>query len=196
MLVGLPWVERMERFTAIKSSRHRPKCSPCESCQRVFHVQKSSELRSIIQFKPMNMIRMDFVGPINPPCAVTGYVYILIVIDYFSHFLWAIGSKKADQVSTIPALLDHVLPVVGWPLTVYSDNGSHLTSTLISKMWSDHGVIHFTSAISHPQSVGLSERYVQMLMGRIRLSCISLGTSRDWGKEIRNALLSINTRCV
>ena len=144
----------------------------------------------------MDMIGMDFVGPINPACALTGYVYVLIVVDYFSRFLWAIGTKKADQVSTMRALLDHVFPVVGWPLTVYSDNGSHFTGASISKMWSDHGVIHFTTAISHPQSIGLSERYVQMLMGRIRLSCIALGTSRDWGKEIRNAVLSINTRCV
>jgi len=168
----------------------------CEPCQRVSRIQKAGELRSIIQFKPMDMIGMDFVGPINPPCAATGYIYILVVIDYFSRFLWAVGTKKADQVSTMRAVLDHVIPMVGWPLTVYSDNGSHFTGSMISQMWSDHGVIHFTSAISHPQSVGLSERYVQMLMGRIRLSCISLGTSRYWSKELRNAVLAINTRCV
>jgi len=168
----------------------------CEPCQRVSHIQRSGELRSIIQFKPMDMIGMDFVGPINPPCAATGYIYILVVIDYFSRFLWAVGTKKANQVSTMQALLDHVIPVVGWPLTVYSDNGSHFTGSMISQMWRDHGVIHFTSAISHPQSVGLSERYVQMLMGRIRLSCITLGTSRYWSKEIRNAVLAINTRCI
>ena len=141
----------------------------CESCQRVSNIQKAGELRSIIQFKPLDMIGMDYVGPINPPCKATGCVYILIVVDYFSRFLWARGVQKADQVSTIKALLEHVFPVVGWPLTVYTDNGSHFTGALISKMWDDHGVIHFPSAISHPQSVGLSERYVQMLMGTIRL---------------------------
>jgi len=93
------------------------------------------------------------------------------------------------------ALLDHIFPIVGWPLTVYSDNGSHFTGGLISDMWRDHGVMHFASAISHPQSVGLSERYVQMLMGRIRLACLSLGSSHYWSREIRNAVLAINTRC-
>ena len=58
--------------------------SSCEPCQRVTKVQKAGELRSIIQFKPMDMIGMDFVGPISPPCKATGYSYILIVIDYFS----------------------------------------------------------------------------------------------------------------
>lgn len=168
----------------------------CLPCQRVSKIQKAGEIRSIIQFKPLDMIGMDYVGPINPPCKATGYAYILVVIDYFSRFLWAVGVRKADQVSTMEALLDHVFPVVGWPLSVYTDNGSHFTGALISKMWADHGVMHFPSAISHPQSVGLSERYVQMLMGRIRLQCLSLGSSEYWSREIRNAVLAINTRCV
>ena len=83
------------------------------------------------------------------------------------------------------ALLDHIFPIVGWPLTVYSDNGSHFTGSLISDMWKDHGVMHFASAISHPQLVGLSERYVQMFMGRIRLACLSSGSSQYWSREIR-----------
>ena len=168
----------------------------CEPCQRVTKIQKAGQLIPILQFRPMDMIGMDYVGLINPPCKATGYVYILIVIDYFSRFLWAVGVQKADQASTMKALLNHIVPIFGWPLTVYTDNGGHFTGTMISKMWTDHGVMHFPSAISHPQSVGLSERYVQMLMGRIRLNCISQGSSKPWGQEIRNSVLAINTRCV
>ena len=101
--------------------------SSCDSCQRVTKIQKAGELRSVIQFQPMDMIGMDYVGPINPPCKATGNTYILVVIDYFSKFLWAFGVNKADQMTTMKALLDHVFPVVGWPLSVYSDNGSHFT---------------------------------------------------------------------
>jgi len=168
----------------------------CLPCQRVTMIQKSGQLRSILQFEPMDMIGMDYVGPISPPCKVTGYSYILVVINYFSRFLWGVGVQTADQLSTMQALLDCIFPVVGWPLTVYTDNGSHFTGSAISHMWREHGVIHFPSAISHPQSVGLSERYFHMLVGRIRLNCISLGSSRDWGLEIRNAVLSINTPCI
>jgi len=63
-------------------------------------------------------------------------------------------------------------------------------------MWADHGVMDFPWAVSHPQSVGLSERYVQMLMGRIRASSINQGLSLKRGQEIRNAVLSINTRYI
>jgi len=167
--------------------------SSCQPCQRVTKIQKAGELRSIIQFRPLDMIGMDYVGPINPPCKASGVVYILIAVDYFLRFLWAVGVQRADQASTMKALLDYIFLVVGWPLTVYTDNGSHFTGALISKMWVDHGVIHFPSAISNPQSVGLSERYVQILMGRIRLRCLSIGTCEYWSREIRNTVLAINS---
>ena len=94
------------------------------------------------------------------------------------------------------AFVDKVVPILGWPKSVYSDNGSHFTGAAIQKMWADHGVMHFSAAISHPQSVGLSERYVQIVMGRIRLRCISAGTSRNWGLLLKDALIDINTRCI
>jgi len=168
----------------------------CDSCQRVAKLQGIGEIKPIIQLRPMDMIGMDFVGLINPPYGVTGNTYILVVIDYFSRFLFAVGLPQADQKSPMSALLEKVIPVVGWPMTVYTDNGTHFTGQHIQKMWQDHGVLHFSSAISHPQSVGLSKRYVQMLVGCIRLKCISLGTAAHWGLHIRDSVLDINTRCI
>ena len=168
----------------------------CEPCQRMTRIQRSGQIRPILQFSPMDMIGMDFIGPINPPCGATGAVYILLVVDYFSRFLFGAPLQKADQLSTMQVIVERIVPVVGWPKSVYSDNGTHFTGAAIKKMWEDHGVQHFTAAVSHPQSVGLSERYVQMTMGRIRLKCIERGTSRDWGLLVKDAVIDINTRCV
>ena len=93
-------------------------------------------------------------------------------------------------------IVDRVVPVMGWPKSVYSDNGTHFTGSAIRKMWTDHGVLLFTAPVSHPQSVGLSERYVQMTMGRIRLKSIAMGSSRNWGLLLKDAVIDINTRCV
>ena len=159
-------------------------------------VQRCGQLKPIMQFSPMDMIGMDFIGPINPPCEATGAVYILLVIDYFSRFVFGAPLQKADQQSTMDVFVNRIVPIAGWPKSVYSDNGSHFTGMAIKKMWEDHGVLHFAATISHPQSVGLSERYVQMVMGRIRLRCISLGSSKNWGLLVMDALIDINTRCV
>ena len=90
----------------------------CEPCQRVTKIQRSRRMRSILLFQPMDMIGMDYVGPISPPCQTNAYSYILVIIYYLSHFLWGIGVHKADQTSMIKALLKDVIPIVGWPLTV------------------------------------------------------------------------------
>ena len=37
---------------------------------------------------------------------------------------------------------------------------------------------------------------MQMLIGRIRLSCITQGSSWYWGRDIRDAVLAINTRYI
>jgi len=94
------------------------------------------------------------------------------------------------------AVLERVILVVAWPITVYTDNEPHFTGQLIQTMWEDHRVINFLAAISHPQSVGVTERYVQMLMGRIRLKCISVGSGDHCGLYIHDPVLYINTRCI
>lgn len=143
--------------------------SSCEPCQRMTKMQKSGQSRPILQFGPMDVVGMNFIGPINPPCEATGAVYILLVVDYFSRFTFGAALQKADQQATMQFIVDKIVPIVWWPKSVYSDNGSHFTGNAIRQMWKDHRVLQFTAAISHPQSVGLSERYVQMTMGRIWL---------------------------
>ena len=168
----------------------------CEPCQGMACIQRCGEIRGIMQFFPMDMVGMDFIGPINPPCEATGAVYILLVVDYFSRFVLGARLDKADQQSTMRAFVDKVVPILSWPKSVYTDNGSHFTGAAIRKMWEDHGVMHFTAGISHPQSVALSERYVQMVMGCIGLKCVSTGSSKNWGLLLKDALVDINTRCI
>ena len=61
----------------------------CPVCQRVGPLRQSGHLKTIVQFSPFDMIGMDYVGLISPPCKVTGNRFILIMVDYFSRFLFA-----------------------------------------------------------------------------------------------------------
>ena len=168
----------------------------CDSCQRVSPIRKSGDIRPILQLRPMDMWEMDYIGPITPACEVTGSKYILIIVDYFSRFLFARPVLDATMQSTMDTILNHITPIVGWPRSIYSDNGSHFTGKDIQEMFEKFGVTHFPAAISHPSAVGLAERYVQMLTGRIRLRCIDNKTPNFWGLLVREAVIDINTRCV
>ena len=168
----------------------------CDSCQRVGPIRKSGDIRPILQLQPNDMWGIDYIGPITPTCEVTGSRYILIIVDYFSRFLFARPLPDATMQSTMDVILNHVTPVVGWPKSIYSDNGSHFTGKDIQDMFVQFGVTHFPAAISHPSAVGLAERYVQMLTGRIRLRCIDRKSSAHWGLLVREAVIDINTRCI
>ena len=168
----------------------------CDSCQRVKPIRKSGDIRPILQLQPIDMCGIDYIGPIAPTCEVTNARYILIVVDYFSRFLFAQALQDATMQSTMDKLLNHVTPIVGWPRSIYSDNSSHFTGKEVQEMFSKFGVTHFSAAISHPSAVGLAERYIKILTGRIRLRCIDNKTPNFWGLLVREAVIDINTRCI
>ena len=168
----------------------------CEPCQRVQRHYTIADLRPIVQFRPMDMTGMDYVGPITPACDVTGTKYICLCVDYYSRFLFARGFAQHRELETMDFLLNNITPVAGWPKTLYTDNRSHFVGHRVTELLKSFGVLHFTAPISHPSSVGLIERYVQMFMGRIRLRCVAAGSTRGWGLYVRDATIDINTRCV
>jgi hypothetical protein len=103
--------------------------STCIHCQRCHTKLRTAEIRPIAQFRPMDMLAMDYIGPISPACKGSGARYILVMIDYYSRFVFAQPVACADQSTTMAMLLNTVVPVVGWPKTIYSDNGSHFTGS-------------------------------------------------------------------
>jgi hypothetical protein len=168
----------------------------CIHCQRCHTKLRTAEFKPIAQFRPMDMLAMDYIGPISPACKGSGARYILVMIDYYSRFVFAQPVACADQATTMAMLLNTVVPVVGWPKTIYSDNGSHFVGEAMQQMLREHGVLHFKAAISHPSSVGLAERYVRMIIGNVRLQCLQAGSADYWSHFVRNAVITINTRCV
>ena len=169
----------------------------CPVCQRVGPLRQSSQLKTIVQFCPFDMIGMDYVGPISPPCKATGNRFILIMVDYFSRFLFARGfTEYPSQATTMSMLLDTIAPIFGWPKTIFCDNGSHFVGKEVRKLLDTFRVKMINAPITHPSSVGLLERYVRMIVGRIRLQCIAKGSTDNWGLHISPAVIDINTRQV
>jgi hypothetical protein len=168
----------------------------CDACQRVSRLQKTDVYNPIVQFKPFDMIGMDYIGPINPACSVTGCQYILVVVDYFTRFAFARPVLQATSDTTNAMLEDHIAPVFGLPKTVYTDNGGHFVGQKVQALLKLKGVIQMSAPITHPSSVGLAERYINMIMGRICLYCIASGANSGWSLHVQQAVIDVNTRLV
>ena len=101
-------------------------CQTRKTCQFDRPRPISTNLRPILSFAPWAIVGMDWIGPIWPPCEVTSWCYILVVVDYFSRFVWARGYESANQEVVYDFWLNFLVPVFGFPL-YFHDNGSHFT---------------------------------------------------------------------
>ena len=106
------------------------------------------------------MIRIEWIGPISPFYQVTGSQYILVVVDYFSCFVWAKRYKNANQEAVNNFWLKFLVPVLGFLLCIFHDNDSHFTGAEIAAFFKSHSTTQIRALISHPSSVGLVERNV------------------------------------
>ena len=95
-------------------------------------------------------------------------------------------------------MVETIVPIFGWLRSVYCDNGSHFTGDKVTAMWALFGTMRFLAPITHPSSVGFAERYVQLVIGAIRLQCIQHGEEamERWGIFVAPAVVALNTRVV
>lgn len=125
-------------------------CRTYKTCQFDGLRRIRTNLRPIFSFAPWAMIEMNWIGPIWPPCTVTVWRYILVIVDYFSRFIWARGYESANQEVVHDFWLNFFTPVFGFPLCIFYDNGFHFTGAEITAFFKDHGITQIRALISHP----------------------------------------------
>ena len=136
------------------------------------------------------MLGADWLGPISPICTATGAAYVLLVVDYFSRFVWAKAYQNHTAYETFDMLREYIAPVFGWPWGLYTDNGSHFVNHDMQALMLEHGVSHFTGPVSHPSSTGLLERTVQEMLAQISKKCIERGATNSWSLSVRDNTLN------
>ena len=187
---------RGQRYWPSRVSDVEKFCRTCHVCQFDGPRKRSTELQSILVFQPMSMVGMDFLGPISPVCTATGALYILIVVDYFSRFVWASLCQSADQDAVLFMWTNVLAPVFGFPRCIYTDNGRHFTGAEVTALFESHGTRVIRAPITHPASVGLVERNVQLVMSQLRKWVLSKGPTAKtyWGRALPEVMPNINGR--
>jgi len=167
-------------------------CATCPSCQLIGPLKPSVTQMAIVHLQPLDMLGFDFVGRF--PDTPRGNKYIVIGVDYFTRFLFAQAVPDSQGKSAV-SLLMRVVKQFGWPRAVYTDNGTHFVQGEFAKTLQNFHVIHFPAPKSHPQSVGLAERYVRLLVDGLKVTVMaSKAETTDWDLYIDSVVHSINTR--
>ena len=174
-------------------------CLSCDSCQRMGPLRNSTQVKPIMSLQPFDLMGMDFLGPISP-ASKSGAKYILLMVDYFSRYLFAQAVERATGAVVVD-FLRRVSNVFGWPLAFYVDNGSHFVKGELPKLLKEVGTHLFTAPVSNPRSIGLTERYVQLVLAglRVRVAAVASNPTSEvgmdkWEEHLDHVVQAINTR--
>ncbi|KAM0805067.1 hypothetical protein BDR22DRAFT_885148 [Usnea florida] len=85
-------------------------------------------VQHIAKFHPFATVGMGFLGPISPRRQVTGYAYVLIVVDYFSRLVWMRCCSDTDEEAVHDFWITTLDPTSGFPGSLYTNNGKHFAA--------------------------------------------------------------------
>jgi len=148
--------------------------------------------RPIIQLQPMDMIRIDGLGPISPESNPGGHRYILILVDYFTRYTWT----QALPAINGPAVIDLVANIArtfGLPRSVYTDNATYFVNGAFPNFLASRGVQQFPAPKTHTLSVGLLKRYIQLVLYGTRRIVVGGGNIQGWSVYLNQVVHSMNT---
>ena len=122
---------------------------------------------AILHLQPLDKMGFDFVGRF--PETPRSNRYIIIGVDYFIRFLFG-KAVPGSQGKSAVALLLEIVKLFGGPRALYTDNGAHFVSGEFANLLKHLSVVHLPAPKSQPQSVGLAERYIKLLVDGLKVT--------------------------
>ncbi|XP_037931172.1 uncharacterized protein K02A2.6-like [Teleopsis dalmanni] len=128
--------------------------SSCNICKRT-SASPPKEFSSWPEaIRPWQRVHIDFDGP------VFNHHMWLVCVDAFSQYPYIVQLSNTTSADTVKALTS-IFAIEGLPETLVSDNGLQLTSSQFKEFCLKNGIQHVTTALFHPASNGLAERFVR-----------------------------------
>ena len=152
--------------------------SDCPICLEVKPRFLKTECAKLIKScRPWERVVMDFKGPVA--LSENGNKYLLVVVDEFSRFPFAVPCKDQTTDSVISALTQ-LFSLFGLPESVHSDHGPAFESKELKSFLLDKGINTSQSCPYHPKGNGQCERFVGTIWKALELGLRSRGL--DWSE--------------
>lgn len=132
---------------------------------------------------PWQVAQIDFLK-------LTGICELLIVVDCYSRYVWAVEMKLMNADSTNEALMK-ICDIWGKPVLWQSDNGPPFFSKEFKSFWKKEGVKTRNSIPYAPQTNGLVERQNGPITHAVR---VAVATNNSWRSALKTYLRAYNTR--
>ena len=134
-------------------------CRSCDACQtfNYSNFQNVAPMKPIqLVNGPMQMIGIDYMGPFKE--SISGNVYIVLAVDYWSKYCFAEATKTFDAETTAKFMFNQIVCKFGIFTKVLSDQGSNFESHLIKHLCQLMGANKLHTSTYRPACNGGTER--------------------------------------
>ncbi|XP_016192443.1 uncharacterized protein K02A2.6-like [Arachis ipaensis] len=111
--------------------------------------------------------RDDFMGPFPNS---SGYLYILLAVDYVSKLVEAIPTRLDDANAVISFIRNNIVCRYRLPRAIVSDQGSHFCNRKVEALLKRYGILHKVATAYHPQTNGqaeVSNRKIKQILEKV-----------------------------
>ena len=141
-------------------------CKTCENYQKLGSISKHHmmPLNLILVIEIFECWGIYFMEPFPPSF---GFLYILLIIDYFSKWIKAIPSRNKDHKIVIKFLKQNILSQFGIPRAMISDGGTHFWNKPFESLIKKYGITHKVPIPYHHQingQVKLANRKIKQIL--------------------------------
>ena len=141
-------------------------CHECATCQRVRSAMKKSCIpRGVLTGSPFYELSVDSLGTFPPDNERN--VYLIVIIDSFSRFIWLAPCPSNTAIDAARALLS-VFGVVGCPAQIRSDNGPCYAAAIMTEFLRLASIHHHKVTPYNPKQNSIVERSNRQILHHAR----------------------------
>ncbi|KAI2650219.1 Transposon Tf2-6 polyprotein [Labeo rohita] len=139
-------------------------CIAC-SLQKEKNSCKALNLNPISVSCPLEIIALEFLS-LGRPNDI--YQNILVMINMFTRYAWAVPTKDQTAQTTVRALWTNVVQTFGCPLRFHSDRGPNFESESVQEFCQLYGTTKSRTTPYHPAGIGRVVGVNQTLLNMLR----------------------------
>lgn len=188
--IELTWQNAKERGLQVSKAEVRDRVKKCRACMSFGRAQKTRMKHLPVEVTaPGSLLVCDVLGPL--PRSREGLQYVLVVVDALtrvSEHYPMLGCCSSEVIEKLSIWVEGR----GMATHILFDNAPYFTSNEMSRWAANLSIgLWFTVPYRH-SSLGLAERAIGTLLGRIRRMTMGLSPTR-WPECLQVATQVINT---
>ena len=166
-------------------------CNSCVACcgRKTPSPKPFAALQPISVKFPMQMIAVDFLGPL--PVTSSGNRYILVAGDYFTKWIEVYSVPNQESITVADKLVNEMFCRFGPPVSLHSGQGRQFEAELIAHICRLLHIRTTRTSSYHPQSDGFIERFNRTILSMLA-SWLEQNLN-DWDVDLKALCQAYNT---